>query len=154
MDFADTSDMLYRKDVRDEIMKLWHADDTALDALNDDSAARRLRWFEEIKSDFAAGDSPAESAYRLLLRRFGAGSDELPVVARTATGIVFHSMNFCPTLEACRILGLDTRHVCRRMNERSTDALIKRIDPRLKFSRNYDKLRPYAAYCEEMIELT
>jgi hypothetical protein len=32
--------------------------------------------------------------------------------------------------------------------------LIVRLDPRLRFSRNYvDGIRPYAAYCEERIEL-
>lgn len=68
--------------------------------------------------------------------------------------IVFHSMNFCPTLEACKILKLDTRHVCKRLNESSTDTLIKQIDCRLSFSRNYNKLRPYTEYCEEMISLS
>jgi tRNA(adenine34) deaminase len=65
--------------------------------------------------------------------------------------IVFHSANFCSTLEACRILELDTRHVCRLYNEKATQELIRQIDPRLRFSRNYEKLRPQSAYCEEMI---
>jgi hypothetical protein len=67
---------------------------------------------------------------------------------------MFHSMNFCPTLEACRILGLDTRHVCRKLNENATNILVKQIDTRLNFSRNYDKLRPYSEYCEEMINIS
>ncbi len=29
------------------------------------------------------------------------------------------------------------------------DRLMKRVDPRLVFSRNYEKLRPYAGYREE-----
>jgi len=39
------------------------------------------------------------------------------------------------------------------MNENATDLLIKQIDPRLKFSRNYSRLRPYEEYCEEMISI-
>jgi hypothetical protein len=59
----------------------------------------------------------------------------------------------CPTLEACRILDLDTRRVCRLYNEGATGELLRQVDPRLVFRRNYEKLRPYAAFCEEIIEL-
>jgi hypothetical protein len=62
-------------------------------------------------------------------------------------------MNFCPTLEACRILELDTRNVCKKLNENSTGLLIRQLDNRLEFSRNYKKLRPYSEYCEEMIRI-
>ena len=60
-------------------------------------------------------------------------------------------MNFCPTLEACKILNLDTRKICKLYNENATDVLIKQIDKNLIFVRNYKKLRPYSEYCEEMI---
>jgi hypothetical protein len=30
---------------------------------------------------------------------------------------------------------------------------ISRIDPQLRFQRNYDALRPYTPYCEEIITL-
>jgi hypothetical protein len=57
-------------------------------------------------------------------------------------------------LEACVRLGLDTRQVCREGTEESVQHLIVRLDPRLRFSRNYvDGIRPYAPYCEERIEL-
>ncbi len=65
--------------------------------------------------------------------------------------IVFHSKNCCPTLEACKILGLDTRKVCRLYNEKSTDALVRQVDSRLRFSRNYERIRPYTDSCEESI---
>ncbi|MEN6340018.1 MAG: hypothetical protein ABFD03_07820, partial [Clostridiaceae bacterium] len=115
---------------------------------------RRTEWYVENREsfDFLFGDS-LETGYRLLLARFGITPTEAPVVERTEKRIVFHSQNFCPTLEACRRLGLDTRLVCKRLNERATDALVKLIDPRLTFSRNYKCLRPYAPYCEEMITL-
>lgn len=66
---------------------------------------------------------------------------------------MFHSQNFCPTLEACKILGLDTRMVCKTVNEGPTDALVKQFYEKLEFGRNYDKLRPYSDYCEEMVFL-
>ena len=77
----------------------------------------------------------------------------MPIIKRSDKEIVFHSKNFCPTLEACKILEIDTRKICRKMNENSTHALIKQINSQLSFSRNYEKLRPYTDYCEEMISI-
>lgn len=140
--------------IQREIERLQGADEAALDALNEDSVQRRTTWFNEHRAefDFLAGD-PLEAGYRLLLARFGITPEQAPVFERTERKIVFHSQNFCPTLEACRRLGLDTRLVCKRLNEQATDALIKLVDPRLTFSRNYEQLRPYAPYCEEMLTL-
>jgi hypothetical protein len=73
------------------------------------------------------------------------------VVQKTDKAISFHSMNFCPTLEACRILGLDTREVCKKLNEGATQDMVRQIDNRLRFTRNYECLRPYSDYCEETI---
>lgn len=147
--------VLYREDVRREIKNLQGADDSGLSALNEDSVRRRTGWFDEnmARLDFGLADLPY-AGYRLLLERFHITENEAPVVMRSAKEIVFHSMNFCPTLEACRILGLDTRYVCKRLNEASTDALVKKIDGRLCFSRNYDCLRPNTAYCEERVSLS
>jgi hypothetical protein len=90
----------------------------------------------------------------LLLKRLHITPQEAPIIRKTDKEIIFHSKNFCPTLEACKILGIDTRHVCKKINEISTDLLVKQIDNRLTFSRNYNKLRPYSEYCEEMISLS
>jgi tRNA(Arg) A34 adenosine deaminase TadA len=146
--------VLYREDVRREIKNLRNADDSGLSALNEDSVRRRTEWFGQNRGclDFGLNELPY-AGYRLLLERFHITEKEAPVIMRTDREIVFHSMNFCPTLEACRILGLDTRYICRRLNESSTDTLVKQIDPRLKFSRNYGCLRPYRDYCEERISL-
>jgi tRNA(adenine34) deaminase len=88
-----------------------------------------------------------------LLHRLKTTQMEAPIVCRSDTEIVFHSINFCPTLESCRILKTDTRYICKRLNENATDSLLKQLDPRLSFARNYDRLRPQAPYCEEMIRL-
>jgi len=146
--------VLYREDVRKEIENLRNSDDRSLDLLCDDSMSRRTIWFQGNRSrlDFISNDL-LDSGYKLLLKRLHITPEEAPVARKTDREIVFHSKNFCPTLEACKILGLDTRRVCKRLNEASTDALIKQIDGGLAFSRNYDNLRPYAEYCEEMITL-
>ena len=137
-----------------EMERLRGADDEALRALNEDSTRRRVAWFTQHRAEFALPlDDPLEAGYRLLLLRFGITPAEAPVVSRNERAITFHSQNFCPTLEACRLLNLDTRHVCRCINEDSTNALLRQLDPRLRFSRNYEKLRPNAPYCEETISL-
>jgi len=143
-----------RELVNNEVERLRGADDAALQALNEDSVNRRVAWFRQNRERFIflSEDLP-ESGYRLLLERFRISPEEAPVVSRTERSITFHSQNFCPTLEACRILGLDTRHVCKCINEDSTNVLLRQIDPRLRFSRNYEQLRPYAPYCEETITL-
>lgn len=140
--------------IQRETERLQGADEAALDALNEDSVFRRTAWFNENRAefDFLSGD-PLEAGYRLLLARFGITPEQAPVFERTERKIVFHSQNFCPTLEACRRLGLDTRLVCKLLNERATDSLVKLINPRLTFSRNYEQLRPYAPYCDETITL-
>jgi hypothetical protein len=140
--------------VQREIERLRNADEAALCALNEDSAKRRTAWFEQNKDRlaFLAGD-PLEAAYRLLLARFGIQSEEAPIIFRDETRILFHSQNFCPTLEACKRLGLDTRFVCKHLNEDATTRWVQLIDPKLRFSRNYEKLRPYSSFCEEMITL-
>ncbi|XES76134.1 MAG: nucleoside deaminase [Candidatus Bathyarchaeia archaeon] len=147
--------VLYREDVRAEIRKLRNANDEALKALNINSAQRRVKWFKENREkleDVITKDI-LDSGYRLLLERLGITEDQAPVVSRTEHEIVFHSQNFCPTLEACKILGVDTRIICRKLNENATDTLLKQIDPHLEFSRNYQNLRPYTKYCEESIRI-
>ena len=138
--------------IQREMERLRHADEAALCALNEDSIRRRTDWFEENKSRFAfLSDDPLSAAYFLLLARFGITAEEAPVVFKSETKIVFLSQNFCPTLEACKRLGLDTRYICKRLNEDATNRLVQSIDPHLRFSRNYEHLRPYTPFCEEMI---
>jgi tRNA(adenine34) deaminase len=147
-------EVLYLKSVRAEVKRLRNVTEAGLEAYNADSIRRRLEWFRENKDHFTfLNDDPLESAYRLLLCRFNSNAAEMPLVARDKRQITFHSQNFCPTLEACKILDLDTRFICKRYNERSTDALIKQVNPALQFARNYEALRPYREYCEEKIYL-
>ena len=76
------------------------------------------------------------------------------VIEQSPRFIIIRSYNFCPYLEACQRLGLNTKIVCKNICEQPFNAMIKYIHPRLKFSRNYNCLRPEQQYCEEYIELT
>ena len=54
-------------------------------------------------------------------------------------------------MQACEHLGLDTRTVCRVTSEKPVQALLSRLDPALRFARNYEALRPHGPHCEESI---
>jgi hypothetical protein len=75
------------------------------------------------------------------------------VVEATHSKLVTRWWNACPTLAACQKLGLDTREVCRKAYHRPVQVFLAKIDPRLRFDRNYAVLRPHAPYCEEIITL-
>lgn len=143
--------VLYRQDVRVEVKRLRDATDDQLRAFDAERAKRRVDWFRA--QDTVRKEDPPEAAYTVLLRKLGITEDEAPVVHRDGDSLSFHSKNFCPTLAACEILGLDTRKVCELYNSRSPDALIKEVDPRLEFSRDYEKIRPNSEFCDESIRL-
>jgi hypothetical protein len=147
--------VLYNRSVRREIQRLRNSTDTQLKRYNAESAAKRVAWYQNNRQNTVDSEEDRlEAAYRLLLERLKITPEEAPVQEKTERKILFHSQNFCPTLEACIILDLDTRKICKPYNENSTDTLIKQYDKSLTFSRNYDKLRPYTDYCEEMITIT
>lgn len=115
----------------------------------------RVEWFDK-NEDVIRGrlrGTDVEKAYQLLLMKLEIAGEDAPVVEKSNEKLVFHSTNRCPALDACEILGLDTRDICRRHSERATDGLIKKINPALTFSRNYERLRPLASYCEEIIAM-
>jgi hypothetical protein len=130
--------------------RLRGASDDQLRAYDDERAAKRIAWFEKEHDTAPVGDL-LDKAYSVLLRKLGIREDEAPVVRRDDRAIMFHSKNFCPTLEACQILGMDTRRVCRLSNDKSTNAVVRQVDRRLNFTRNYERIRPHSEYCEESI---
>lgn len=95
--------------------------------------------------------SPRQAFELLFIDYMDIPGIELPIISETSTEIVWHSINLCPTLEAVKRLGLDTRHICRAAYEKSTQAFLSQIDPQLRFLRSYKEIRPYTEYCKEMI---
>ena len=92
-------------------------------------------------------------AYQLFIAKLGISKEDDPVIFKDKKKLILHSRNFCPTLEACKILNLDTWFVCRHLSEKPTTDLLRRLHPKLRFTRNYEKLRPFVPYCKEMIAL-
>ncbi|MGE5237650.1 MAG: nucleoside deaminase [Chloroflexota bacterium] len=149
----DQCSLLYDKTVREHIEMLRDADEEKLKHLANNICSRRLQWFNDSYKRTGEAVHPLDEAYGLFLSRLGITADEAPIAHREDNHIVIHSRNMCPTLEACDILGLDTRFVCRHLTEKPTNELIRQLNPRLRFFRNYERLRPYADYCEEIIAL-
>ena len=124
-------------------------------SIHEELDRKRQAWWEANKDTLRlSGPLPRQAYTMFLLLHLGLDPAEVPVVYEDERSIVWRSFNFCSMLEACIRLGLDTRQVCREGTEESVGRLIARLDPRLRFSRNYvDGIRPYAPYCEESIEL-
>ncbi|MBW3003762.1 hypothetical protein KY337_04305 [Candidatus Woesearchaeota archaeon] len=138
--------------VKQQIIEAKESDDFS--KINNALCAKRLKWLEENIGSVSE-TSLLKKAYTLLLiKKMGIEPSEVPIVYEDENKITWRSYNWCPVLEACKELGLDTREVCKKGWEESVNEFVKMIDSRLRFIRNYEKIRPYAEYCEESIELT
>lgn len=118
---------------------------------------RRVSWIREHLDEMLAkydGLSPEEQVYRIVFfDHMKINPEHVKMVRVSPRKIKIESHNFCPYLEACRHLDLDTRHVCQNIGEPSIQRMIEIINPNLKFSRNYIKIRPHnEIFCEEYIE--
>jgi hypothetical protein len=129
-----------------------NADEIVLREIEQNLIDRRIDWFKQNYEEVEKlhGDI-LEKAYQLLLLKIGIDTSDAPVVEKTGRCIVFHSVNYCPSLQACVELGLDTRVICKAVFEKPADTLVKQLHPNLQFGRNYACIRPYSTYCEEKI---
>jgi tRNA(adenine34) deaminase len=136
--------------VQRQIERLQHCSYQAVEA---EIAQKRIAWFRQRNQIVAGSDHPTpRQAFDLLFfDNMGLSPADLPIVSESETEIVWRSVNPCPTLETVKALGLDTRTVCRAINEKSTQAFVSQLDPQLRFLRSYEEIRPYANYCREMI---
>lgn len=150
----DRCAVLYDARVREQVDHLRQANGAAMESRATEAGVTRVRWYQANKQTLPKVEgNPVETAYHALLGRLGISTTEAPIIRRDATSLTFASKNFCPTLEACRILGLDTRTVCKQMTEKPAEMLVRQVDPRLRFRRNYETLRPHGPACEETIWL-
>lgn len=150
----DECAVLYNEEVRKCIKQLRNIDPEKLKLLSDELTQKRKDWFIKYGNGIIdTNKSTLENAYGVFLNKLCINESEASVVEKQENKIIIHSKNFCPTLEACKILNLDTRYICKNLNEEATDLLLKEINPDLTFSRNYEKLRPYSKYCEEEISI-
>jgi tRNA(adenine34) deaminase len=129
--------------------------DIALACLERCVTDKRTAWLDQNLSALQRSDDPIDDAYQAF---YGAYLGISPpydgeIVHRTPARLVSRWWNPCPTLDACQRFGLDTREVCRKAYHQPVQAFLSRIDPRLRFDRNYHALRPETSYCEEILTL-
>ncbi len=113
---------------------------------------RRLKWLERNRHLLQEDLPLPEAAYRLIVYEHMNVRDGVGIEMVSANLLKAEARNFCPYLEVCRELGLDTRYVCKKIGEPSLVASFQKINPRLHFSRDYDKIRPYHDCCVEFVE--
>ncbi len=111
--------------------------------------AARMAWWDGR----ARPPHPTPRAgYEALVRgSLGVPADEVAISSQNDSAIFWERSDPCPTLAACEALGLDARVVCRRVCEKPAQMFLSHLDPRLRFVRDYGKLRPRASCCREGI---
>ncbi len=147
-------DTLFSDVVRKWVDTLKNVTQQGLKDIEEELLHKRLEWFRENgKLVQKLKGTDVERAYEMILMKIGIEKVDAPIIEISNSRIVFHSKNFCPSLEACKILGLDTKVICRVVFEKPTEEFIRTLNPLLRFTRNYNHIRPYAPYCEEFITL-
>jgi hypothetical protein len=127
----------------------------ALTVLEDCVMEKRLAWIDRQLGELPLSGYPVQDGFNVFFERYLGLSvpRDGEIVEASPKRIVVRWWNPCPTLDACVKLGLDTRQVCRCAYQQPVEALLRCVDPRLRFERNYEAIRPYALYCEEIISL-
>jgi hypothetical protein len=129
--------------------------DNALGCLERCVVEKRLAWLDKNLGTLQRTGNPLLDGYTAFYEVYLGVSipEHGEIVEATDRSLVTRWWNPCPTLEACRRLGLDTREICQKVYHAPVQVFLAQIDPRLRFARNYAALRPYAPYCEEIITL-
>ena len=129
--------------------------DKALEYLEQCVIEKRLSWLDKNLEALEKTGNPIDDGYRIFYETYLGISTprDGEVVETTGEKLVTRWWNYCPTLEICQKLGLDTREICQKAYHKPVQVFLSKIDPKLRFERNYEALRPHTAYCEEIITL-
>lgn len=124
----------------------------SLRTIEQQTIEKRMAWWDTLgAAPRELKPAPRLAFEKLFFEYMGLAPADLRVVCENDDEIVWESRNPCPTLEACQRLNLDTRTVCRNAYEKSTQAFVSRLDPQLRFLRDYTRIRPFAGHCRERI---
>ena len=137
--------LIYMQEVSKEI-----GEEKALEILAKTHGQSHKKWLEENADKLDLSGPPLIAAYRMVFEdMMGLDLSKMDIVEQTEERIV-HKYDFpCSILDACVKLGLDTRKICKAL-EKPANALMQFVDPRLRFGRDYEKIRPYVDYCIEI----
>lgn len=126
--------------------------------LADLTAQKRLKWLgrnlKTMLKKYSHLNDIEKAHYIICIEEMKIDQTKQKLTRISPIKIRIDSHNFCPWLEACKILGLDTKFICKEILEPSTQTALNMINPKLKFSRNYQNIRPCNPdFCEEYLEL-
>ncbi|MCS7369601.1 MAG: hypothetical protein NDF57_07810 [archaeon GBS-70-058] len=79
--------------------------------------------------------------------------DDIEVIKLNDRELITRAKNPCPILKLSLILKIDTKISCKIISEPVCKYVLRKLNPNLKFERNYNHIRPYSESCEERIYL-
>jgi hypothetical protein len=128
----------------------------ALEILGQISAENRVNWFDWYKSTTKRISPDAIGANKVLrdfMKMVTPGWDPktFKIIVEKPNKVIFRYTGFCTWLEACKNVALQTSKVCPYVSEHASNAMFKKINPKLKIKIN--KFRPIDSYCEEEIRI-
>ena len=129
--------------------------DEALALLERCAIEKRQAWVDRHLDLLERTGNPVVDGYRAFYEVYLGVSAPVygEIIEQDDTHMVARWWNTCPLLDVCGAMGLETREICRKTYEKPVQVFLSRIDPRLRFSRNYNRIRPHTPYCEETITL-
>lgn len=128
---------------------------TALSILEEFVIAKRCEWLRQNQDKIKlVKGSTVERAFNIFYKmNQKLNLKDAKIIKKGRNIIISRWFNYCPVLAACKITGLDTREICRKIYHRPNQIFLSKIHPKLIFKRNYNAIRPYTDYCEEIIKL-
>jgi len=125
---------------------------------------KRTAWYEAHKHQLPYAADPsldklAEALHLLFVEYMRADKVSYSQVCDDTEAIFqirIESRGFCPYLEAFKRLGINARDsawLCQNVLERPCQSLVERLDPRIRFSRDYRHIRPLADSCSETLTM-
>src|SRR5512144_2340193 len=109
--------------------------DEALAYLEQCVIEKRAAWLKANLDEAINENDPAAEGYRWFYEKYLGVSvpRDGEIVEHAEKRIVMRWRNPCPTLEACRKLGLDTREVCKKAYQKPVQEFLQHIHPKLRF---------------------
>lgn len=77
--------------------------------------------------------------------------EDCEIIKMTDSELVTRCKNKCPILDFSLRYNIDTNQSCKRISEGPCKFFLKMLDKNIKFTRNYNHIRPYNEDCEETI---
>ncbi|MCS7105873.1 MAG: hypothetical protein NZ942_00955, partial [Candidatus Aenigmarchaeota archaeon] len=94
---------------------------------------KRLNWLDKNKCRLRLKGNLLDLAYKIFYKEYlGLSSSDGRIVEKTENKLVTRWRNFCPVLEACKVLKLETKEICKKVYDKPTQKFLEKIHPRLR----------------------